>query len=110
MRYNVAHLAEAMVLCAGISVSAHAGTSSMHQQPNGRRQPSEMVISGCLKSFRSDGGETTIYTLEGRKPHNDSYPPTASAVPEDATAPRATPITPARTRVLVVRAGTGQSQ
>jgi hypothetical protein len=97
MRYSFAGLAEAMVFCAGISVLAQAGTPTTNQEPSGRRQPSEMVISGCLKSFRSDGGEVTIYTLEGRKPSNDSYPPTSNAVPQDATAPRATPITPANT-------------
>ena len=97
MRYSFAGLAVTTTLCACISVFAQAGTPSTDQAPNVRRQPSEMVISGCLKSFASDGGGVTIYTLEGRKRTTDSYPPSANPVPEDATVPRATPITPANT-------------
>jgi hypothetical protein len=97
MRYIFAGLTEAMVFCVGICGFAQDAAPSTNRQPNARSQPSEMVISGCLRSFRSDGGETTIYTLEGRKPTTNSYPPNSSAVPEDATAPHATPITPANT-------------
>jgi len=101
MPYRRSGFAVASAFCASVSVFAQAGTQSTGQQANAvsRGQPSEMVISGCLKSSRADigGKSATMYTLEGRRPSQDSYPPTSKAVPEDATAPRATPITPANT-------------
>jgi len=97
MRFRVAGIAAALVFGGGILVFAQAGPRPTNQQPNDQRQTGEMVISGCLKSSSSEGGKVTSYTLEGRRPTRDVYPPTLNPAPEDATAPRATPITPANT-------------
>jgi hypothetical protein len=98
MRDSFAGLTVASVFCAGISLLAQAGIQSTGQQPDGpaRVQPSDMVISGCLKSSSSDVGKgTTMYTLEGRPATPDANAPGVQALPEVATAPRVAPITPA---------------
>src|SRR4051812_41041541 len=96
MHNNVAALTAATVFCAGMSVFAHAQSTA--QLPDQSSRPSDMIISGCLKSSSNNAGKgAAFYSLEGHMPSQDLYPPSAKPAPEDATAPRATPIAPANT-------------
>jgi len=97
MRHNFAGLAVAGVFCAGVSIFAQAGAQATAPQQSGtsRAQPSDMVISGCLKSSSSDVGPGgTVYTLEGRAAGVDSNTHAQGVSPEAATESRGTPITP----------------
>jgi hypothetical protein len=98
MHNSVTALTVASLFCAGVSVFAQAGAQSTAPLPDSSSRQSDMVITGCLKSSSSDAARgATVYTLEGRMPRQDIYPPRAKPAAEDATAPHATPITPANT-------------
>jgi hypothetical protein len=98
MHNSVAALTTACVLSAGLSVLAQAGAQSAARSPDTPARQGNLVISGCLKSSSSETGKgATVYSLEGHMPTQDIYPPSARPAPEDATAPRGTPITPANT-------------